>query len=549
MKNFLLSAGLLILYISFSRNASAQINTFPYTQGFETPFDTVAGDDFIPDWKGNEVHNYFARIFRDTVTFHTGASSLGMIPTSTFNPQVIVSFDLTGVNNMTANFWAKSETNGTGTRPTIVYFSTSIDGGLTYSPPRQIGDSTSFPSASTPWAQYFYPFPSSTGNQPNVKLKIDLSRGNGSGTTAKFYADDFTFLPSTVDSFPPYVISARATSINTVDVQFSEPVDLSAENTSNYTGLPAIGTAVRNGAQDLVTLTLSTPLVLGDLYTLNVANVNDQHSNPMNPAQNFTIVFNDNIGNVKITEIMYNNPGFDSLEFVEIKNLDASAINIGGWRFSEGLSGYFPSGITIQPNQYLVFAHYPMAIDTFFNISGTIGWDPTASLNNAGERVSISNSLDVLIDSVGYGVAPPWDSLANGWGYSLTLCNESADNDLPQNWSHSLDSVKYYGTTLIYATPGTGCITVGVEEMQAAVQKGLFIAPNPSSSVAEVSFIADNNQTKTIHISDMKGKDIERKTISCIKGINQFKINTVDYESGVYLLFMDGKATKLIVQH
>jgi len=549
MKKILQLVCAIAITFGFSTNSYSQISLFPNTEGFEAVFDTGLNVTFIPNWEGNEVRSYASRVFPDNVNFHNGAQALGMIPTSTFNPTVIVKLNLTGISNMTTNLWAKSELNGTGTRSAVIYVSASIDGGLTYGPATIIGDSVVFANASTSWANYFYPFPSVTNNQPDVRLKIIATRGiMGTGTAARFIADDFTFIASSVDSFPPAALYAKATALNSVEVLFSEPVDMSAENVANYTGLTTISSAVRTGNQDLVILTLSTPLTEGQLYTLNVANVSDINGNPINPAQDFTVVFNDNTGNVKMTEIMYNNPGNDSLEFVEVRNLDANAINVGGWKFSEGLQGYFPSGLTIQPNQYVVFSKYPMVVDAFFGIT-SIAWDPTAALNNAGERISIINSKDILIDSVGYGITTPWDSLASGYGYSLTLCNESADNDQPQNWSHSLDSVQSFGGITIYATPDGGCITIGVDELNAMSQiSTLALQPNPSSTKCEISFVSLANQRSAIILTDINGRELVNENLDIAAGINSYLLNTVGFENGIYILRVGERSAKLVIQ-
>ncbi len=537
------------IILCITSQTNAQITTFPATEGFEATFDTGLNVVFVPNWVGNYVQPPSVRIFQDAVNFHGGAFALAAIPTATFTPQIIASLNLTGVSNMTTNFWAKSELNGGGTRGDVVNISTSIDGGVTYGPTTQIGDSSTFPNASTVWANYFYPFPANTNNQADVRLKLVVSRGNGSGTTARFITDDFSFIASTVDSFPPTVISAKATALNTVEVLFSEPVSVSAENFANYTGLTVITNAVRNGAQDMVTLTLGIPLTLGQHYAFNIANVSDQNSNPMNPAQDFTIVFNDNTGNVKMTEILYNQPGNDSLEFIEITNLDANPINIGGWKFSEGPSGLFPTNLTIAPHQYLVFAKYPQSVDAFFNIT-SIPWDATAGLNNAGEKISITNSLDVVIDSVTYGINLPWDTLANGHGYSLTLCNEAADNDLPQSWTHSLDSAGSANGFGIYATPGTGCITVGVEEISNANQNNLvFIQPNPSSGKCEIIFSANSTQTIKISLTDINGRELVQENYNATAGINHYVLNTTPFENGIYILRTGNQVAKLVVQH
>jgi hypothetical protein len=528
---------LLTLILCLSQ-ARAQISTFPTTEGFESPFTTGLNVAFIPNWTGNEVA-FGTRIFADSLNARTGSRGLGIIPTSSFSPTVDVALNLTGISNMSADFWAKSVVNGTGDREAVMYFSTSIDGGVTFSTPIQIGDTSTFPNASTNYANYTYPFPFNTFNQSNVILRIAVTRGNGisGGTAGRIVLDDFTLTASAGDIFPPTVLSASATSQSSVTITFSEPVGVSAESIGNYSGLTAITSAVRSSGNSVVTLSLSTPLTEGTIYTLNVSSIADLVGNVMNPAQQFSIVFNDNTGNIKITELLYNNPGTDSLEFIEIKNLDASTINIGGWRFSDGVDGLFPSNLTIQPGQYIVFAKYQQVVNDFFNIN-SYAWEITNSLNNAGETVAISNAQGTLIDSVAYGIAAPWDSIANGYGPSLTLCSENADNDLASSWTTSLDFTGLYfgGTTTdsIFATPGTGCITVGLETL-ISEKANIIVSPNPVTNVANLNFYSSKVENLTLSIFDISGRLVASLIVKSNSGINSIILPTETLDKGTYI--------------
>jgi hypothetical protein len=221
---------------------------------------------------------------------------------------------------------------------------------------------------------------------------------------------------------------------------------------------------------------------------------------------------------------------------LEIKNLDSSPINIGGWRFTDGVDGLFPSNLTIQPGQYIVFAKYQQVVNDFFNIN-SYAWEITNSLNNAGETVAISNAQGTLIDSVAYGITTPWDSTANGYGPSLTLCNESADNNLASSWTTSLDYIGLYfgGTTTdsIFATPGTGCLTVGLNSIKENTSS-ISIVPNPSAYTAVINFIAPKNDKYTLNIYDISGRLVYTLSASIQQGKNSFELPQLD--KGTYII-------------
>ncbi len=262
------------------------------------------------------------------------------------------------------------------------------------------------------------------------------------------------------DTIPPVVNSASATSATTISVVFNEPVGISAEDVSNYSGVGTISTAIRNSSLTTVTLTLSTALTNGNIYNLVVDSIADTSSNIMAIAQNFQVLWNSSLPSLVITEINYNGPesGTDTTEFVELFNNGSSAINLGGLYFSSGITYTFPS-IVMNAGDYVVIAQDSVKVNNFFNIS-SYKWT-SGGLSNSGEALCIKNANGDTVDYVSYGTSTPWPTAANGQGASLVLCNANADNSLAANWSaaNTLVGQNSNGTS-IYANPGTGCGTI-----------------------------------------------------------------------------------------
>jgi len=113
----------------------SQVNSFPYTESFEQSFNTGSNVDFIINWKGNTVAAS-NRIFAGSDP-RTGNQSLNIIPTSSFKGTTEISLNLSEINNPKISFYAFSKQNGSSTssRPILLSFSTSIDGGVTYTTP------------------------------------------------------------------------------------------------------------------------------------------------------------------------------------------------------------------------------------------------------------------------------------------------------------------------------------------------------------------------------------------------------------------------------
>jgi len=315
--------------------------------------------------------------------------------------------------------------------------------------------------------------PEATYNHTLVR-KSSVCTGNAdwdaaAGTNANnsewivYPSNTWTYLGShtgcvTVDTVPPTVMQVFATSSTSVTVIFNEGVNATADNAANYTGLGAINSVYHPTDGDSVILTLATALTNGSQSTLTIANVEDLAGNAMAAPQSFTFLFNNSIADIVITEIMYNVPSLDTMEFIEIYNNGSLAANIGGYYFTEGVEFEFPVNTMMNPGDYLIVSINASAMDNFFGITGSFEWVSGGGLNNSGEDIQISNTVGDVISYVDYSDQAPWPTEPDGGGPSLTFCDPSLDNNNPANWSASVEfaGVLANGDT-IWATPLAGC--------------------------------------------------------------------------------------------
>lgn len=170
---------------------------------------------------------------------------------------------------------------------------------------------------------------------------------------------------------------------------------------------------------------------------------------------------------IVITEIMYNPPesGTDSLEFIELYNNDTQQVNLENFYFSKGVTFAFPT-YTLNPGDYVIVAESAQAMLNTFGVT-VLEWTDGA-LNNGGEEIVLNEPMGNVIDSVTYGDLLPWDTLADGWGPSLELCDPGSNNALPENWRHALEfaAINTAGDT-IWASPLEGCSYPPVADFSA----------------------------------------------------------------------------------
>ncbi|MEM1322733.1 MAG: lamin tail domain-containing protein [Bacteroidota bacterium] len=154
-----------------------------------------------------------------------------------------------------------------------------------------------------------------------------------------------------------------------------------------------------------------------------------------------------------ISEINYNNPGTDSLEFIELYNKGNAAIDLTGYSFSRGVEYNFPN-ISLDAGSTLVIALDSAAMQRQFGITAR-QWD-NGALVNGGEQITLVDASSNVVDAVEYDNNFPWPVQAGGEGSSLVLCDLNADNSLSESWYPSFDDtgVDISGTSIL-ASPGS----------------------------------------------------------------------------------------------
>ena len=127
-------------------------------------------------------------------------------------------------------------------------------------------------------------------------------------------------------------------------------------------------------------------------------------------------------------------PG-EKFEFVELKNVTSSDINISGYFFSKGIDFLFPTGTIMPAGGFIVLAEDMSSFEDRYGFVAFGKYD--GKLSNAGESVWLNKSNGTIIDAVSYSSSFPWDTGANGGltDESLALINATVDNNTKLNWS------------------------------------------------------------------------------------------------------------------
>jgi hypothetical protein len=156
--------------------------------------------------------------------------------------------------------------------------------------------------------------------------------------------------------------------------------------------------------------------------------------------------------NLRITEMMYH-PADAPLddpnaEFVEVKNVGGTTLNLNLVKFTEGIHFTFPN-MTLAAGAYAIVvkdaAVFTAEHPTF---SGVIAGEYTgSSLANGGERVRLEDAVGGTVLDFRYNDG--WRPITDGVGYSLTVMDETESD--PNMWD---EKQGWDASTYIGGTPG-----------------------------------------------------------------------------------------------
>jgi len=189
---------------------------------------------------------------------------------------------------------------------------------------------------------------------------------------------------------------------------------------------------------------------------------------------------------IVINELQYHPASDDhGEEYVELYNTGPIAVDLSGWRFSDGIVYTFPAGVSIPAGGTVVVGHDPATVEAVYGIGGVLGPFVSGRLANSGERVAIEDALGHLVDEVTYDDHHPWPEPPDGDGPSLELVNPSFDNDHPCSWGASAGLGTPSAQNSVYSPDNIPPCVTGVAHAPAM--------PTSSQPVTVTALVGDNH--------------------------------------------------------
>ncbi|MBE3070043.1 MAG: lamin tail domain-containing protein, partial [Planctomycetes bacterium] len=147
----------------------------------------------------------------------------------------------------------------------------------------------------------------------------------------------------------------------------------------------------------------------------------------------------DNAPDLRVTEIMYHPAppttaeaalGFtdeDAFEFLELRNVGDTVMDLSGFRFGAGIDFAFPA-MTLAPGAYALVVADQAAFEARYGTALApliVGEFAAGRLANEGERLSLEAAVGGLIHDFKYN--DTWYDHTDGGGFSLVVRDDAAD--------------------------------------------------------------------------------------------------------------------------
>jgi hypothetical protein len=141
--------------------------------------------------------------------------------------------------------------------------------------------------------------------------------------------------------------------------------------------------------------------------------------------------FSLDLSDLRVTELMYNpapdvaGPYMaDDFEYIELTNIGASALDLSGVHFTNGIQFAFPAGTTLAAGERTIVASNLPAFQSRYGTSGiNVAGTYTGHLDDGGERIELAGEFgDELLD---FRYDDDWHDITDGSGFSLVLIDES----------------------------------------------------------------------------------------------------------------------------
>jgi hypothetical protein len=420
-------------------------------QDFESNFEIVSyPEEFLPGWAANEVRTGTSRVFQAPGEGLNGSHALGIQTISSFDAQIYIKTSTIGLKNNNISFFAKTRKNGNGNRPVRLSYRFIQEQTESSSEPIFIGEEGGFPNADTPFQEYSFSIPEGWMNLPAVTIQISVHYGEGNGSAARFFIDNFVTprphaaqkMEETESEIPFTLHQVRQEEVNALVLEFSHEL---AGLPEKYLLSPAYGTPSHmeiNGKsliawfEDYLYPNRYSISLEGLSYKGNLDSILLTHDFELEtPLPRGSLVINEFMADPNPKALPPPEPTFPTAandEYIEVWNSTGKPIWLRGLTYNGSAIEEF----TMESGEYILLTPFTRKdnFSTYAKVAGVSGF--RALPNNSG-HISIKGAFGEPIDSLSYDLSWYNDTQKAQGGWSLERINPYLVCSDATNWTAS----------------------------------------------------------------------------------------------------------------
>ncbi|MBK9146939.1 MAG: lamin tail domain-containing protein [Flavobacteriales bacterium] len=252
------------------------------------------------------------------------------------------------------------------------------------------------------------------------------------------------------DNTSPTLLNVLVSSATSVVLVFNEAMDAASLGSGNYAFDPGLSIAqVLVVNSSTVELVLSTPLVVGSLYTVTVTNVSDCPGNAITGGNTASFALPEPVepGDVLINEVLYDPIGTGS-DFVELYNRSSKTLSLAGWKLGNVSEGAVDDVLTITGASFLLLpGAYALICESTANIVSNYPQSRTErfvetdlpSYNNGEGGVVLQAPDGTQLDRFDYTDDLHFALVNETEGYSLERISPDRPTSDNTNWQTASD--------------------------------------------------------------------------------------------------------------
>jgi hypothetical protein len=220
------------------------------------------------------------------------------------------------------------------------------------------------------------------------------------------------------------------------------------------------------------------------------------------------------------------------LEFIELKNIGTTTMDLSGLSFTEGILFTFPAGSTLSPGAFAVIASNMAVYYDFYGSSTS--YDYSGNLSNGGEKIVLKTGSGRVVFSFTYSDSPPWPVQADGYGYSLISAelNPRGNPDHADYWTVSNNK---------NGSPMADDVMSALElpALLSDEEINLEVYPNPAKSTIYIGFTLQSDDDIEAGLYDLNGRFLQyliKGNLPAGRHRRSIQLSSLKIEPGVYLV-------------